>query len=69
LLGKEDDSAAVRAGGEMRKRPILLVQRQSVLREGAELVCAGMLAGLEEVAHSEGSCHLFVAGCGLSTTG
>jgi hypothetical protein len=29
----------------------LLVRRQSVLGEGAELVCVGVLAGLEELGH------------------
>ena len=52
LPGEEDDRAAVGAAGEVRERLLLLMRRQGVLGEGAELVCVGVVAGLEEVFHS-----------------
>src|ERR1035441_10346388 len=37
----------------MSKHLLLLMERQHVLDEGAELVCVGMLAGLEDLGHSD----------------
>jgi hypothetical protein len=51
-LGEGDDGAAVRAEGEVGEDWLALVLGQSVLGEGAEYVCVGMLAGLELVGHS-----------------
>jgi hypothetical protein len=52
LLGQEDDVAAVRARSQMRERLLVLVQRQSVLGEGRELLGVRMLRhGLEEIVH------------------
>jgi hypothetical protein len=51
LLREVDDGTAVGALGEMRERLLLLVRRQSVLGEGAELICVGVVAGLEELGH------------------
>src|ERR1700733_7237454 len=48
---ERDDAAAVRANSKMSERLFLLVRRECVLDEGAELVRVWMLAGLEEFAH------------------
>jgi hypothetical protein len=61
-LCEVDDGAAVGARGQMGERRLLLVKRQRVLDEGVELVRVGMLAGLEECAHSIAGGWL-VAGC------
>jgi hypothetical protein len=50
-LGEVGDFAAVRADSEMSQHLLLLMRRQSMLNEGAELVCVGMLAGLEGLGH------------------
>ena len=51
LLGEKYDGAAVGAGGEVGERLLLLMRRQGVLGEGAELVGVGVVNGLEEIAH------------------
>ena len=49
---ERDDAAAVRTGSKVGERLLVLVGRQNVLDEGAELVRVWMMPGLEEVAHS-----------------
>jgi len=46
------NTPAIWTDREMGERLLILMRRQSVLREGAELVRVGMMSGLEEVAHS-----------------
>src|SRR5580704_1226258 len=48
---RRDDAAAMRTNGEMGKRLLLLMHRQRVFDERAELIRVWMLPGLEKVAH------------------
>jgi hypothetical protein len=61
-LGEVDDGAAIGASCEMGECRLLLVKWQGVLDEGIELVCVGMLAGLEVDGHLVAGGGL-VAGC------
>src|SRR6202051_1035046 len=48
---EREHAAAVRANSQMSERLFLLVRRECVFNEGAELIRVWMLAGLEEFAH------------------
>jgi hypothetical protein len=48
---ERDDGPAVSAYGQMCKRLLMLVRRQSMLNECAELVCVWMLPELVKFAH------------------
>jgi hypothetical protein len=50
-LSKVGDCAAVGANCQMSEHLLLLMRRQSMLDKGVELVCVGMLAGLEDLGH------------------
>jgi hypothetical protein len=50
-LGEVGDCAAVRANRQMSLHLRLLVWRQGMLDEGAELICVGMVPGLEDFGH------------------
>lgn len=49
--GERDYRAALRADGEMSHCGFALVSRQSMLDEGAQLICIRMPAGLKHFTH------------------